>query len=63
MTSSRKLGRSEPGAIRTSPRRSSRPLDPRQRQGHPLAGLGPLDRLLVHLDAADAHLAPGRLRP
>ena len=39
------------------------PLDPRQRQGHPLAGLGPLDRLLVHLDAAHAHLAPGRLHP
>ena len=37
------------------------PLHSRQRERHALHGFGPLDRLLVHLDAPDAHVAARRL--
>ena len=36
------------------------PLDPRQRDRDPLAGLGPLDGRVVHLDAPHAHIEAGR---
>ena len=38
-------------------------LDARQSNGDSLTGLGRIDRLIVHLHAADAHLAPTRLGP
>ena len=38
-----------------------RPLDARQRERDALARVGPLDRLVVHLDAPYAHLGAGRL--
>ena len=37
------------------------PLDARQGERDPLPRLGPLDRPVVHLDAADAHVAAGGL--
>ena len=40
-----------------------RPLDAGQADGHPLAGAGLVDGAVVHLDAADADVQPGRLGP
>ena len=38
-------------------------LDARECERDPLARLCPLDRVVVHLHAADTHVAPGRLGP
>ena len=55
----------EPVARREGARRDERvaapqlaPLDARGARARRAAGLGALDRAVVHLDAADAHLAP-----
>ena len=49
------------GATSTSPRATSRRSTPGQADRDPLTRLGPLDVAIVHLDAANAHVAPRRL--
>ena len=59
-TSRRKLTGYARGATSASPRVTATPSLGADRDGDALAGLGALDRLTVHLDAANAHLEARR---